>query len=484
MAATTLLPPGRRLAEATPATRNRFLDALRTGSLLLVVLGHGLMLTMTCWPQGGMPYVGNALDSLPALMPVTWLLQPMSLFFFAGAAANITAYSATTRKGGDYHSWLWARVRRLYRPVLFYLAVMVPLAVVVSVLAGPSGQVLLMGITGLFWFIAVYTAATALLPALDAWTSGQGWAPLVVLCLVVGGVDLVKRGLSLPDAVGLPNIFLVWLVFTELGLLYRAGRLTPAVATGLAVGGLAAMLVCVYALGYPVSMVGTASGPSNTVPPTVALMFQGIFLIGLAVRSQRPITRWLERPRVWIATCTASACAMTVYLWHLPALILAMAIVHYAGWFPDGVAQASSGVPIPIPGDQYAGYLLVVIALFLVLTLGCVVAFWRFEHATFPLWDSPVRHPWRFGRRAQAWASGLAVLAVSFGVLVIGVTGFEGFPFRVTHWSVIPLSPPAALACMLAGLLALRQLSRGPHPPPRVTGRVVASRARKQPHDQ
>ncbi|HEX6945351.1 MAG TPA: acyltransferase family protein, partial [Casimicrobiaceae bacterium] len=336
----TLLPPGRRLAEATPATRSRFLDALRTGSLLLVVLGHGLMLTMTYWPLGGTPLVGNTLDSFPALMPATWLLQPMSLFFFAGAAANVAAYASATAKGGDYHSWLWARVRRLYRPVLFYLAVMVPLAVVVSLLAGPSGGVLLMGITGLFWFIAVYTAATALLPALGAWTARQPWAPLVVLCAVVAGVDLVKRGLSLPDAVGLPNIFLVWLVFTQLGVMYRVGLLSRAVAGALAVGGLAAMLVCVYALGYPVSMVGTASGPSNTVPPTVALMFQGLFLIGLVVLAERPITRWLSRPRVWIATCTASACAMTVYLWHLPALIVTLAIVHYAGWFPDAVAQA------------------------------------------------------------------------------------------------------------------------------------------------
>ena len=460
MNAVTLLPPGRRLAAATPAARNRFLDALRTGSLLLVVLGHGFMLTMTWWPQGGTPLVGNTLDSFPALMPATWLLQPMSLFFFAGAAANVAALSSARARGDDYHAWLWARVRRLYRPVLFYLAVMVPAAVVVSMLAGPSGQVLLMGITGLFWFIAVYTAVTALLPALDAWLRRQGAASVVVMCLVVATVDLVKRGLSLPDAVGMPNIFLVWIVFAQLGLMYQAGRVTRPAAVGLTVGGFAAMLACVSVLGYPVSMVGTASGPSNTVPPTVALMFQGLFLIGLAVWAQAPLTRWLHHERVWVVTCTASGCAMTVYLWHLPALIVTLAIVHYAGWFPDAVTQAPSG--IPVPGEQYAEYLVVTIPLFLALTLACVMAFWRVEHATFPFWDSPVRHPWRLGRVAQGWASGLAVAAVSFGVLVIGVTGFEGFPFRVSHSSVIPLSPPLALVCMLGGLLAIRQLSRGP----------------------
>jgi hypothetical protein len=252
----------------------------------------------------------------------------------------------------------------------------------------------------------------------------------------------------------------VWLVFTQLGLMYRAGSLTRRAALALVVGGGSAMLLCVYVLGYPVSMVGTASGPSNTVPPTVALMFQGILLIGLAVLAHDLVERWLHGARVWAVTCAASACAMTVYLWHLPALILTLAIVHYAGWFPAAVAQAPSG--IPVPGPQYAEYMLVTVPLFLLLTLACVAAFWRIEHAHLPLWDSTVRHPWRMRPAAQGWSSALGVVAVTFGVLVIGVTGFAGFPARVSYWSVIPLSPPAALVCMLAGLLVLRALSLGP----------------------
>ena len=455
-----LLPRGDQIAAATPADRDRFLDALRTSSLVLVVLGHGAMLTMTYWPMGAAPLVGNTLDSFPGAQPLTWVLQPMSLFFFAGAAANVVAWGRARDRGEGYHSWLWARVRRLYRPVLVYLAVMVPLAVVVSALIGESGQVLLMGITGLFWFIAVYTAATALLPFLHAWQRRSRLGPLLALCALVALVDLARRQFALPDAAGLPNIVLVWLVFTVLGLWYHDGLLTTTVARWLVVIGLAGLAVSVFWWGYPMSMVGTARGPSNTVPPTVALTFQGVFLIGLVVLAQRPIRALLARPRVWAPMCAASACAMTLYLWHLPSLILALALVHVSGLVPDAVAQASSG--IPVPGDQYAAYLLLALPLFAAITYLAVGAFWRFEHAHLRLWDDPVTHPWRLGKHAQAWASAGAVTAVTFGVLVIGVTGFAGFPTAVSYWSIIPLWPPAALVCMVVGLLALRQLSLGP----------------------
>jgi hypothetical protein len=61
---------------------------------------------------------GNLLESLPAFGALTWLLQIMPLFFFAGTAASVESWSTGRSWGG----WLIQRCIRLYRPVFFYLA--------------------------------------------------------------------------------------------------------------------------------------------------------------------------------------------------------------------------------------------------------------------------------------------------------------------------------------------------------------------------
>ncbi len=89
--------PARRAAEATPPDRDRVVDAARAVALLVVVAGHGVM-AVVAWPEG-IPRLGNLLAAFPWTQALTWLLQIMPLFFFAGGAANALSWDRAQVRG-------------------------------------------------------------------------------------------------------------------------------------------------------------------------------------------------------------------------------------------------------------------------------------------------------------------------------------------------------------------------------------------------
>src|SRR5665811_1273030 len=105
-----------RVSAATAPDRDRFIDAVRAGSLLIVVLGHWLMATVVV--EGDQITGANALTSIPAMQLATWLLQVMPLFFIAGGFSNITVWRSLRRRGGRYSEYLQGRFVRLLRPTL------------------------------------------------------------------------------------------------------------------------------------------------------------------------------------------------------------------------------------------------------------------------------------------------------------------------------------------------------------------------------
>ena len=111
-----LFPTPAEIAAQTPANRDRAIDVIRIASLVAVVFGHTIMAVSTV--RDGVFVWGNLLESLPAFGALTWLLQIMPLFFFAGTAASVESWSGGRSWGG----WLMQRCIRLYRPVFFYLA--------------------------------------------------------------------------------------------------------------------------------------------------------------------------------------------------------------------------------------------------------------------------------------------------------------------------------------------------------------------------
>lgn len=110
-------------AAATPPERDRAVDLIRSFSLAVVVIGHMLM-AVVVW-NAARPKVLNLLDEYPALRIATWALQVMPLFFAAGAIANRGSYDRAVAGGEPWRVWCWNRLRRLVRPVVYYLAVWV-----------------------------------------------------------------------------------------------------------------------------------------------------------------------------------------------------------------------------------------------------------------------------------------------------------------------------------------------------------------------
>ncbi|MFM8971204.1 MAG: acyltransferase family protein, partial [Actinomycetota bacterium] len=240
----------RAASAATPPSRDRVVDALRAGSLLVVVLGHVLMAYVT-W-DAGRPRLGNLLAELPALKILTWVLQVMPLFFAAGQIANAGSYAASRAAGSPWRVWYWGRVRRLARPALYYLAIWIPLALGLEAAmpraAGPLARLS----TQLLWFLGVYVLVVALTGPIGR-LAARGWPSVAALLTVITLVDLGRFHIT--GGIGVINFLVVWVLAATLGPIVRARAGSPRLLL-VALAALVANALVVRAGPYPLSRVG------------------------------------------------------------------------------------------------------------------------------------------------------------------------------------------------------------------------------------
>ncbi|GAA5070207.1 hypothetical protein HNP84_001699 [Thermocatellispora tengchongensis] len=319
-------PAGRglvaRVERATPAGRDRGVDALRALAMLGVVLGHWLV---TAWQvrPGGEVALAGPLAYMPALAPVSWVLQTLAVFFFVGGFA--AARSARAASG----AWKWARRRvpRLLVPAWPVVALWAGVAAALPAYGVPYGSVRALALPALapLWFLAVFAGLALATPALL-----RVRRPATLACLAaaaVFAVDAARFGLGAPAWIGWVNVAAGWLVPYALGVAWAGGGLRGrGTAAAMLVGGAAATAVLVAGFGYPAAMVGVTGAPvSNLSPPTAAAVCFGVAQIGVALLLHGPLDRLMRRPRAWAAVALANLAAMPVFLWHLTALALAAA---------------------------------------------------------------------------------------------------------------------------------------------------------------
>lgn len=322
------------MAEATPPTRNRVVDLIRVVSILVVVFGHWLMAAVTF--QDGEIVPGHLLELAEWTHPLTWVFQVMPLFFFVGGYSNALSWRSARARGEGYGEWLRARLRRLALPV-------VPLLLLwtvggwIGLRFGLDWEILHLASQVAIvptWFLAAYVVIVTIAPpALVLWERYRWWsisfgvvfAALADLASIGGGVV----------AVGFLNYVFVWGTVHQLGYAWVDGELGgTARRLGLMLLGLTVTLSLVWAGPYPVAMVGLDTAQvTNSYPPRVTLAFLGMFQAGLVLLAEPFLARLMSNLRVWTGVVLVSGRIMTLYLWHLTAMVMVIGIALLVdGW--------------------------------------------------------------------------------------------------------------------------------------------------------
>lgn len=448
------------LAEATPASRDKYVDLLRVASLGTVVLGHWLMAAVSVRGDGRAE-VGNLLAVEPRLQLLTWALQVMPVFFFVGGFSHALSYRSLRRKAGEngengedgknggaalYSVFLRARLQRLLRPTVVFIGVWGALALALQ-LAGREGGLLdvsLRLVAQPLWFIGIYLAMVAFTPPLLRLHERYGWGAFGGLAAAAGLVDVLRFGFGVPYVEFL-NFAFVWLAVHQLGFLRADGKLRrPYLLAGAGLAG--AVLLVAYGP-YPLSMVGMPGEKiSNMAPPTFALLCHGLWLVGGVESLRGPARRWLRRPRVWRAVVAANGVSMTAFLWHLTAMLGV-----YGALLALGVR-----LPEPATGVWWAQVPVRVVVAGAVTAL-LVTVFRRFEQpSAVVLGESGVSPA---GARP---AAALGVTLCLFGVLGLSMVGFGGLlEGRTAVLVAVRVTAPVAVAMTLAGWLLVERAGRG-----------------------
>lgn len=439
------------LAARTPATRDRYVDLLRAASIVVVVCGHWLMATVT-WARGGIE-TGNLLAVVPAVRPATWLLQVMPVFFVVGGYANGRSWRSARARGDGYAEWVAHRMRRLLRPLAPFLLGWLIAATLLQALSMRTSAVrtgLLIAVQPL-WFVALYVLVIALTPMTTAWHRRWGAGVLVGLAASVGLIDGLRLGAGV-TRIGDLNYGFVWVLAHQVGYFYadgrlqRVGRRTLVVAAAV---GLASMVALTTLGPYPVSLVGLPGDRiSNMAPPSVVVLALTVWLVALVLLLRPAATRVLQRPKAWLAVVRVNAVVLTVFLWHLTALVL--------------VVAAAAGVRAPQPDVATWQWWLVRplwFALLVAVLAGLVVAAARWETAAI-----------RTAPAVLARVGGVAPAAIGAGYVVVGLAGvartglFE--PASSRHAAVLHLTLTPVLAVVLLVTGAALVIGAGARPAP------------------
>ncbi len=425
------------LARRTPAGRNRYIDLLRVLALLVVVVGHTMMAAVVV--RDGELIIG--LNGATWLQVLTWALQVMPIFFIVGGFSNAASWQSARAKGTAYGDWLRARARRLVNPAIVFIVVGIALAVSVG-LTGIDPELLSEATQAMavpIWFLAVYMLVVATAPVMLRLHERYRLAVPAALTVVVVVFDIAARGYGI-GFFGWANFVPVWLAVHQLGFFWQDGsleRLRPH-ATKMAGVIVAAITALTFFGPYPVAMVGVrAADGSNNTPPTVLMVVLGLFQLAVAIRLERRVQRVLQRPKAWTAVITASGVAMTVYLWHMTALILTI-----------GALWVTNNPLMDIEPMTVTWFLTrpVFIALVALVLAPFVLAFSRADRPTV------------------AASVNLTTPRAFVGALLAGA-GLARFAFWGLFWPAGPAGIPLiGIALLGSGAILLALRSRGPAP--------------------
>jgi len=399
------------MARQTPAERNRYVDFLRAFSITAVVLGHWLIAAPHV--EGDVIIADHLLELEPWTRALTWFFQVMPLFFLVGGFSNGVSWSATVEKGGTYATWLVTRLQRLINPVMPLFLFWIAFAAFGTALGVSAEMVKVTSQLALVpvWFLAVYLVVVALVPWSWAMWQRFGIGSFWMLFALAVLVDITVFAFGIKP-VGYLNFAIVWLAIHQLGYAWFEGRLGNGMrALFLSVAGFLALVMLVGFGPYPASMIGVPGEPvTNSQPPTMALFMLGIFQAGLVLVLEPLGRRALENLRAWTTVVLMNGMIMTVYLWHLTAMVLIVALAYWLG----------IGLEFEPGSGAWWAWRPVWIGLSILALLPAIALFARFEQGMVPVAESVSR--WRLVSSVVLVSGGLALTAAGG----IGSEGWTG----------------------------------------------------------
>jgi hypothetical protein len=303
-------------------------------ALLLVVMGHLTLAVVDVAPDGDVR-TANLLALRPGWAWVA-AAAPMPVFFAAAGWANATS---TLTDGAR-------RLRALVGIAAVVVAAWSALVLVATVVAGEPGIVAdgARVATQPLWFLAAYLPFAAAGQWLAAAADRH---PVIAIGGALAGLaalDLARFAGDAPDWIGWPGFALAWGIPLLLGGWWRARRDRGTIderRTGivLAAGGVLAATALVHLAGYQPSLIDTSEvSRSNTTPPTLYTAVAGVAQVGVLIAAATVLDGAATRLRRVIDR--AGEVAIGVYVWHLSALALCVAVV-------------AAGVPVP---DRLTGW--------------------------------------------------------------------------------------------------------------------------------
>jgi hypothetical protein len=312
-----------KIAEETPADRNRYVDLLRALSISAVVLGHWLIAAPAF--MGGIASFDHLLQIQPRAQWLTWLFQVMPVFFFVGGYSNGVSWDGAQAKGLRYSFWLESRLKRLLGPVIPLVLLWGLLGIAGYFIGLPEKMIQLGSQISLVptWFLAIYFIIVMFVPLTRALWRKLGLLSVILpFSLAVIG-DIVYFNTEY-QWYGWFNYFFIWGAVHQLGYAWQQGRFTgvvPSLCLALVSG---VFLVLLTQLGpYPISLIGVPGAEfSNTTPPKLPLIALGLTQIGLLLALEGPIRNWLSNAKVWTVTVLVNGFIMPIFLWHSTVMIL------------------------------------------------------------------------------------------------------------------------------------------------------------------
>lgn len=313
--------------------RDGAVDLVRASCLAVVVVLHALMVGVSIGPHG--PVLENALERWELFPAVSWLVQVMPLFFVLGGFSAYGQWTRLRQRGAGYGDYLAARVHRLLAPALIALVAAAVLLAALALAGVPAADVAVAGfrLSQPLWFLGVYVLCSAAVPLLAATHDRRPVASLLVLAALALTVDAVRAGTGVA-AIGFANLLVLWLLVQQLGFWLASGRLD-----GLGRRALVALAAAALALAAAGAAIGLWSPDmyANLNPPTTALALLGTAQLAVFLLVRPRLRAASARPLLARAVGAVNRRAMTVYAWHMLALIALAGLL------------LVSGLPLPAP---------------------------------------------------------------------------------------------------------------------------------------